>query len=126
MNLLIGLMSGADCDDDAASIYTDFTRPQNIGQLFLVVDPWRVTDRDLARQRLNGLVDRLHALEPQPGFDVVRYAGEGAAERARVREASGIPIELADIEAVAVTCEECDLPDVADRARSLVTGDWRA
>jgi LDH2 family malate/lactate/ureidoglycolate dehydrogenase len=118
---LVGLLAGADFDDEVASIYLDSTRTQNLGQLFIVIDPWRVADAKEAPLRLGRLADRLHALSAQPGFDTVRYAGEGAAQRARERLRAGIPVETIEIEAVARACSDCELSDLARRVSALIS-----
>jgi LDH2 family malate/lactate/ureidoglycolate dehydrogenase len=124
MCLLLMLLAEADPDDQAASIYADPDRPQNLGQLLLAIDPWTVVDRERAQARLDALVERLHALRPQPGAgtDAVRYAGEASAARARERAAEGIEVPPADLEAIAAAADECGLPEQAARARALARG----
>jgi LDH2 family malate/lactate/ureidoglycolate dehydrogenase len=120
--LLVGILAEADFDDEVVSIYdADLSRPQNLGQVFLVVDPWRVTDRDRVNARLAQLVDRLHGLRSVLGFDVPRYAGEGAAQRAREREDAGIPVPIADIETALEACSACELPAVAREFAALIS-----
>jgi LDH2 family malate/lactate/ureidoglycolate dehydrogenase len=122
MTLLLMLLAEADPDDQAASIYADPDRPQNLGQLLLAIDPWTVVDRERAQARLDALVERLHALRPQPGTGAVRYAGEASAARARERAAEGIDVPPADLEAIAAAADECGLPEQAARARALARG----
>jgi LDH2 family malate/lactate/ureidoglycolate dehydrogenase len=105
-----------------ASIYADPDRPQNLGQLFLAINPWTIAERERAQGAVDGLVERLHELRPQPGGGTLRYAGEGAAARARGRAAEGIELPKEDLEAVAVAAEECGLSAQADRARALAGG----
>lgn len=120
ITLLAGLLAGADFDDEVASLYSDFSRPQNLGQLFLVIDPFSLTGPDAAQTRLSDLADRFNALPPLPGFDRVRYAGEDSADCARERERSGIPIEITEIEAVVQACLECELQDLAGTVGALI------
>jgi LDH2 family malate/lactate/ureidoglycolate dehydrogenase len=117
--LLGALLADADFDDEVASIYADAERPQNLGQLFLAIDPWRVADREIAARRMEAAADRLHGLRPQEGVDAVRYPGEASAERARLRAESGIPVPCRDLEAIADAAEDCGLPDLVLRAREL-------
>lgn len=119
MTLMLVLLAEADADDQAASIYADPDRPQNLGQFFLAIDPWTIVERERAQRALDGLVERLHGLRPQPGGGTLRYAGEGAAARARDRAAEGIEIPKQDLEAIAVAAEECGLYTQADRARAI-------
>jgi LDH2 family malate/lactate/ureidoglycolate dehydrogenase len=122
MTLLLVLLAEADPDDQAASIYADPDRPQNLGQLLIAIDPWTVVDRERAEATLDALVERLHALRPQPGADGVRYAGEASAARAREREAEGIDVPAADLEAIAQAADDCGLPEQAARVRALAGG----
>jgi LDH2 family malate/lactate/ureidoglycolate dehydrogenase len=121
ISVLVGLLAGADFDDEVASIYADSSRAQNLGQLFMAIDPWRVADPQRAAVRFGQLVDRLHSLRPVDGVDAVRYAGEGAAQRARERQRSGIPVPTVDLEAAADACAECGLPQLAGDFTALIS-----
>jgi LDH2 family malate/lactate/ureidoglycolate dehydrogenase len=120
ITLLGGLLAGAEFDDEVVSIYAGGSRRQNLGQLFLVIDPWCVEERGRALRRVRGLVERLHALPAAPGLDGARYAGEGAAERARRRASGGVPVERADLEALAGACRECGLGELAGEIERLL------
>ncbi|HEY3186038.1 MAG TPA: Ldh family oxidoreductase, partial [Solirubrobacteraceae bacterium] len=120
--LLAGVLGGADFDDEVAPMYGDPPRAQNVGHLFLAVDPWRLAAPDEAAARVEALVDRLHALPAADGFDAVRVAGERGDRLAAERRARGIPIEAPELEALAAACEDCGLPEVARRARALRAG----
>jgi LDH2 family malate/lactate/ureidoglycolate dehydrogenase len=120
ITLLGMLLAGADADDEVASIYKDQSRPQNLGQLFVAVDPWAVSDRDEGLAQLRGVADRLHALAPDLRSGPPRYAGEGAASRAREAQASGITLEVSDLRAVCRACKECGLDEVARQAEGLI------
>jgi LDH2 family malate/lactate/ureidoglycolate dehydrogenase len=121
ITILAGLLAGADFDDEVASIYRDSTRAQNLGQLFVVIDPWRIADAKQVPLRLSRLADRLHDLSVQPGFDGVHYAGEGAAARARERLGTGIPIETVEIEAIMRACSDCGLPELGRDVGGLIS-----
>jgi LDH2 family malate/lactate/ureidoglycolate dehydrogenase len=117
--LLAGVLGGGAFDDEIAPMYGGSERPQDVGHAFLVVDPWRLGDSDEVLPRVEALVDRLHALRPANGFDRARFAGERGDAVAAERRRTGIPIEPAELDAVAAACEECGMPDLAYRARSL-------
>ncbi len=118
--LLVGVLAGADFDDEVASIYEDASRKQNLGQLFLAIDPWAVADRDQATVRLQALVGRLHALSPDPDSGPPRYAGERAADRARQTQREGIAVEVSELQAIADACHACGLSAVAQEAERLM------
>jgi LDH2 family malate/lactate/ureidoglycolate dehydrogenase len=121
IEILVAILAEADFDDEVASIYeTGQPRAQNLGQLFVVIDPWCVADPARTNARLAGLARRLHSLAPASGFPGARYAGEGAAQRARERERSGIPVPAGDLEAAAQACAEFGLPGLALLFRTLL------
>ena len=121
--ILVAILAEADFDDEVASIYeAEQTRAQNLGQLFVVIDPWRVADPARTNERLAGLAVRLHGLRPASGFDAARYPGEGAAQRARARERSGIPVPAGDLEAAAQACAAFGLAQLAREFTALLAG----
>jgi LDH2 family malate/lactate/ureidoglycolate dehydrogenase len=122
VTLMLMLLAEADPDDRVASIYADPDRPQNLGQLFLAIDPSAVVGQAAAQASLDGLVERLHALRTQPDVDDLHYAGEGSAARARRGERDGIDVPSTDLEAIAAAAAECGLPAQAARARVLAGG----
>ena len=117
--MLAGVLGGAGFDDEVVPMHGSSDRPQNVGHVFAVIDPWRLADPADALARVEQLVDRLHALRPAAGFDRVRFAGERGDEQAAARRVHGIPLAPAELEATARACEECGLGQVADRARAL-------
>jgi L-2-hydroxycarboxylate dehydrogenase (NAD+) len=121
IGLLAVMLADADFDDEIGLMHVDFQRPQNVGQVFLVVDPLKVGgERSL--QRAEQAVNRLHALRPAPGHDRVLFHGEHGDKEARRREARGIPVGHETLERLAQACEECGLHDLARRARGAAKG----
>jgi LDH2 family malate/lactate/ureidoglycolate dehydrogenase len=120
IGMLCGVLGCADFDDELASMYEDFDKPQNIGQLFLVVDPWSVQDRDRGERRWDGLIDRLGALAPAEGRGPVQYPGQLEAARASERARDGVPVSSAELMAFAECCAEYGFDDLATAGRSLV------
>ncbi|MGH3615915.1 MAG: Ldh family oxidoreductase [Pseudonocardia sp.] len=118
--LLAGLLCDADFDDEIGSMYTDFDRPQNLGQVFIVVDPALLGPREHTRTRVEALVDRLHDLRVAEGADGVYFSGELGARRAQRRRAEGIPVRRDVLEQLAGACEENGLADQAAHVRSLL------
>lgn len=117
--LFVGILGEAAFDDEMPSIYRDFERPQDLGQVFCALDPFVLTDRATATRRIESFVDRLHAVRPAAGSDTVTYCGEGADARARERARSGIPVPAHELEAIAESCSEAGLDAVAERALAL-------
>jgi LDH2 family malate/lactate/ureidoglycolate dehydrogenase len=121
--LLAGVLGGADFDDELAPMTASRgggpPRPQNVGHLFMALDPARLADPGEAAARVDGLVERLHALRPAEGTRSVLYPGERGDRLAAERRAAGIPVEDAELEAIATAASDCGMPDLAERARGL-------
>ena len=101
-------------------MYTESERPTNIGHVFIMIDPGRLTDAAAATDRAEAMIDRLHALVPAAGFEGVRAAGEERTRCARKRRRSGIPIAVEELAAFAAACSDCGVADVAAAAAALV------
>jgi LDH2 family malate/lactate/ureidoglycolate dehydrogenase len=122
IDILAAALGGAEFAFEMAPMYGDLDRPQNVGHILIALDPGRLSDAASTQARLEGLVDRLHALRPAEGSSAVRYPGEGGAARVRQRQTGGIPLATAEIEDAAGACEECGLPALAARLRALLSG----
>ncbi len=119
ISIFVAMLAEAEFDDLVASHYHD-RHPQNLGQLFIVIDPSAVVDREQAERRVAGFLERLHGLADDGEGSEIHYPGEGAAEHERIRRRFGIPVAREDIDALASTCEECGLPALAEQTRRLV------
>ena len=116
ISLLTAFLTDADFDDELDSMYTESERPTNIGHIFIMIDPGRLTDAAAATARAEAMIDRLHALVPAEGFEEVRAAGEERTRCARERRCSGIPIAVEELAAFATACSDCGVADVAAAA----------
>ena len=113
ISLLTAFLAEADFDDELDSMYADSERSSNIGHVFIMIDPGRLTDAAAATGRAQAMIDRLHALVPAAGFDGVRAAGEERERCARERLRSGIPIAVEEVAAFAAACSDCGVGDIA-------------
>jgi LDH2 family malate/lactate/ureidoglycolate dehydrogenase len=121
VSLLVGVLAGA-AFDHAVAPMDGSTRPQGLGHVLLVIDPWRLAPAGETLTRVEDLVDRLHAVRPARGFDRVLHAGERGEMLAAERRRSGIPLEAAETGAIAQACDELGLAAIAARARTLAAG----
>lgn len=119
VTLLAGLLCDAEFDDEIGSMYSDFDRPQNLGQVFIVIDPGLLGPRERALARVEELVDRLHALRVAEGAEGVWFSGERGTERARRRRSEGIPLRPAVLEELAAACAKQGLDAEAAAVRAL-------
>lgn len=116
--LLAGMLGGAEFDDEIAPTYGELDRPQDIGHIVVVIDPWRLSPREQTLARTEALVDRMHALRPADGAVRVRFSGEHAAGVAARRAEEGIPVPVAELRRWAQACDRHGLRDGAGWARS--------
>jgi LDH2 family malate/lactate/ureidoglycolate dehydrogenase len=120
ITMLCAVLAGSECDDEMASMYEDPDRRQSVGHVFITVDPTRFESADQSIRRLEGLVDRLHALRRADEAVDVLFAGELEERCAAHRRASGIPVPAAEMNAFAEGCTTAGLEGLASQARALV------
>jgi LDH2 family malate/lactate/ureidoglycolate dehydrogenase len=117
LSLLAVALGEADPDDEMASLYRSFDRPQNTGHVFIAIDAARLGG---PTEPVEGMIERLLALRPVDGADAVEYAGQAGARLARTRREHGVPIDPSELVEVLDTCTAFGLEDLAARARELV------
>jgi LDH2 family malate/lactate/ureidoglycolate dehydrogenase len=119
ISLLAGALCGAELDFEIGSMYSDFDRPQNLGQIFAALDPGALGETRDGTRRGEELVDQLHALQPAPGADQVRFPGEAGEERTRRQLEAGVTLTRSTLEGLAATCDELELGSQAHAVRAL-------
>ncbi|MDR2390476.1 MAG: ureidoglycolate dehydrogenase [Planctomycetota bacterium] len=92
VDILSGVLLGLPFGKDVTSMYNDLTEKRMLGQLHIVIDPARFTDREAFLGNITRLMADLNAVKPATGFDRVRYPGEGSLLRRRAYEKDGIEI----------------------------------
>jgi LDH2 family malate/lactate/ureidoglycolate dehydrogenase len=117
IGLLCVLLGQADGDDEMASLYNSFDRPQNTGHVFILIEPGRLGDPGDAAERM---VERLVQMPQLADTDPVRYPGQGAARLARTRIEHGVPVSSTEIAGLAELCGEYGLDELQQRALGLL------
>jgi LDH2 family malate/lactate/ureidoglycolate dehydrogenase len=117
LSLLAMLLGEADSDDEMASLYRSFDRPQNTGHVFIAIDDARLGAR---AEPVEAMIERLLALRPLEGADAVEYPGQAGARLARSRREHGVPIDPSELAEVLETCTAFGLEDLAAWASELV------
>ena len=92
VDVLSGVLLGVPFGKDVTSMYNDLTEMRMLGQLHIVLDPARFTDRDAFLANINRLMSDLNAVKPAPGFKQVKYPGQGSLERRLEYDRNGIEI----------------------------------
>lgn len=119
ISLATAILAGASFDHEAGRMHGKDIRPQDLGQIVLCIDPWRLAERADVERRVARLVECLHALRPAAGFDRVLYPGERGELERHSRLADGIPVPAAELESIALACERLGATGLAAEARAL-------
>ncbi len=99
--VLTGVLAGGDRFMSDVTMPDVFDRPQGTSLFFLAIEPRTVMPRERFLERVDDLIDRIHAAQPAEGVERVRVPGEMSAARARQAEAGGATLSAdlyADLE----------------------------
>jgi LDH2 family malate/lactate/ureidoglycolate dehydrogenase len=113
---LAGALSGAGMASSIVPWLVDTATPTDAGHCFVVLDIERFIDRSEFYERMQRLIDEMHAAEPAPGVDRVLVPGELEHNNERRALEEGVdlpPVIVTHLEAVA---RDLDLPRVWARA----------
>lgn len=97
MDILCGVLTGANFGGDVGDQYKSFERPQGVGHFILAFRPDLFLPRDLFDTRMEELVRRIRAVPLAEGFDEILMPGEREARLERERRAQGIAYRVADL-----------------------------
>lgn len=98
LEVLAGLLAGAGPSNCNRDLYGDVSGPQNIGHLFLAVNPAAFLPDGSFSGRVDQLIRDLHDVPPAEGFSRVRLPGEQDQARRQERSREGVALasELVD------------------------------
>jgi LDH2 family malate/lactate/ureidoglycolate dehydrogenase len=123
LTLITSYLSEADFDDEIGSMYQGAARPQNLGHVFLAIDPSKLADAAQSEARAEAMIDRLHALTPAESFDDVIFAGERQSRVAQQRAQHGIPVARHELLELVGAAADCGMQELAERIRATADGD---
>lgn len=92
MDLMSGVLTGANYAGDVKSLYFDHSEPQNVGHLFFAIRPdlfMAMTDFEARMDEFNR---RIKDLPRAAGVDEILMPGEPEARTEAARRAGGIPV----------------------------------
>ena len=95
MDIMCGILSGAQFGPHLNNMWNDFTNPQNVGHVFLCVDISKFVPLDVFKTRLEQMKSEIKALPTNPGVSEIFMPGEIEQRRRTQRKAEGI--ELSDV-----------------------------
>lgn len=97
--VLTGVLAGGAFAPDIGSPEAA-DRPQRVAHFVLALDPAAFLPLAEFKERVDLLIERVHAVPPAPGVARVRVPGERGAEVAAARERNGIPLPAARVAAL--------------------------
>ena len=92
MDVLCGVLTGANYGGEVRSLYFDFEAPQNVGHFFLAIKPDLFMPRAEYEARMDGMVERVKAQPRAEGVDEILMPGEPEARKKQEYLEDGIPL----------------------------------
>jgi LDH2 family malate/lactate/ureidoglycolate dehydrogenase len=95
--ILTGILSGSARFGSDLTGPDDHGRPMAVSILLVAIDPALSMPHETFVERVDTLIDRIHASPPTPDSDEVRVPGERGFRLAEERERDGIPLPAAGV-----------------------------
>lgn len=92
MDLMSGVLTGANFGGDVKSLYFDHSEPQNVGHLFFAIKPDLFMSLENFDARMDEFYQRIKALPKAAGVGEIMMPGEPEQRREDERLMTGIPI----------------------------------
>lgn len=97
VEILGGVLSGAAVASGIGNMYSDFSKPQDVGHWLLALDAEAFMPLHELHERMDALVAEAHAVAPAPGFDEVLVPGEPEERTRTQRLDAGVALPDATI-----------------------------
>ncbi|QRM56183.1 Ldh family oxidoreductase [Sinorhizobium sp. BG8] len=92
MDLMSGVLTGANFGGDVKSLYFDHSEPQNVGHLFFAIKPDLFMSLENFEARMDEYYERIKALPAAAGVTEIMMPGEPEQRREEERLKTGVPI----------------------------------
>jgi LDH2 family malate/lactate/ureidoglycolate dehydrogenase len=93
MDLMCGVLTGANYAGTVKSLYFDHSEPQNVGHVCIAIRPDLFMPRAEFDQRMDTFVDTVKDLPRAANVDEILIPGEPEERVAKQRSVTGIPIK---------------------------------
>lgn len=110
VEVLGGVLTGAAITHGIGNMYSDFSKPQDVGHFMIAIDVARFLPYDDFLARMDALAAEAHAIAPAPGFDAVLVPGEPEELTSARRGETGIPLADATIDELRALGTEAGVP----------------
>jgi L-2-hydroxycarboxylate dehydrogenase (NAD+) len=107
MEILAGVMSGANFGGEVRNQYFDFEAPQNVGHSFIVMRPDLFMPMADYTARMGQLSERAKAGELAEGFGEILLPGEPEFRKDAERQAAGIPLDAQELQQLIAEAASC-------------------
>jgi len=109
IEILCGVLTGAAVSHEIASLYGDFSRPSNLGHLFVALDISRLMPREDYFARIGRLLETVKASRLQDGVDEVRFPGEARWRSMERQRRDGIRLDAATADRLSALARPLDI-----------------
>lgn len=92
MDLMSGVLTGANFGGDVKSLYFDHSEPQNVGHLFFAIKPDLFMSLTDFGTRMDTFYERIKDLPRAAGVDEIMLPGEPEQRREMQRRRDGVPV----------------------------------
>ena len=92
VDILCGILSGAQFGPHMGNMWNDFVNPQNVGHVFSCIDISKFVPLETFKKRLGQMKSEIKALPKNPGISQIFMPGEIEWNKALERKEKGVPV----------------------------------
>lgn len=110
MDVLSGILSGAQFGPHLNNMWKDFEHPQDVGHFFIAVDISKFTPLPVFQKRMDSMISEIKSLPRNEGVSEIMVPGEPEYRRKEERKKSGIPLSDVVYEELRALAEKYRVP----------------
>ena len=110
VEMLSGVLSGAQIGGAVGSMYKDMEKPQGVGHFFCLIDIAAFMDMKTFHDRTGQLIDEVKAVKKRPDTMEILLPGERSQRTAAGRREHGVPVSSATLGELRRLCEAYQVP----------------
>ena len=92
IDVLTGILMGAEYGPHITAMYGDYEKPRKLASTMIAIDPETYAGFNHFIDKMDAMVDDLHAQPPAPGFESVLVPGEIEWQTERKNREQGVPV----------------------------------
>ncbi len=110
VEMLSGVLSGAQIGGAVGSMYKDMDKPQGVGHFFCLLDIASFMATKTFEERASRLIDDVKAVRKRPDATEILLPGERSHRTAAARKEQGVPVSQATVDELRRLCSEFQVP----------------